>query len=322
MSSRRNKLRLLRKPPFTLVIYLLFRGLIMFIRMVPHPAPRPVVKTLSFLWRTLDRRHRGIAANNLKAAGYSDEIPELIVGIYDHFTRTLFETLNIARLIRARGIDPFVRVDNWENVTGLKGGAILVIGHMGNWELAGLAAGPGGLSLSTLARPIDNPRLDRWLTLYRTSTGMEIIPKSQAARKLTKLLRNGGKLIVQADQVPHPRSNGIVVPFFGQPALTVRSPAILALKYDCPIVPTNIWRDPDGFLHLDFTSPLVPEIFRKEEDPVRSMTAAFTSRLETFIRSHPEQWNWLHRRWKKAKDPARKVKPDTIPAGKDPAAAL
>lgn len=313
MTSPRKKIRFRpwRVPPFTLVIYLLFRGLIMFARMVPHPAPRPVVESLGTLWRILDRRHRRIAEANLRAAGYSTNIPGLIRGIYDHFTRTVFETMTVPRLLLARGTAPFVRFDHRENLDRLKGSVILVVGHLGNWELAGLAAGPGGFFLSTLARPIDNPRLDRWLHRYRTSTGMEVIPKSQAARKLTRLLRRGGKLIVQVDQVPHPRSNGIVVPFFGRPALTIRSPAILSLKYDCPIVPIDIWRDSEGIHHLDFSPPLLPESFRQEEDPVLAMTATFTNRLEGFVRRHPEQWNWLHRRWKKAKDPARR---SSVPA--------
>jgi KDO2-lipid IV(A) lauroyltransferase len=291
-----------RRPPFDLLLYFVSRGLIMFIRMTPHPAPRPLVQGLSSLWRTLDGRHRKVVEENLRLAGYTLEKSTLVQDIYNHFTASLFETLTIPRLLKSGVTKPFVQIENPEILQKVGKKALLVAGHLGNWELAGIAVTHKGIPLTALARPIDNPYLDRWINEVRISTGLDLIPKTQAIRKMTQLLRKGGYLIIAVDQVPNPRSNGIHIPFFGRNALTVKTPAILSLKYDTPIVPLNIWRDEKGCHHFKFTEPILPADFKDEEDPIRAITEAFTNRLEKFIREHPEQWNWLHRRWKKGGD--------------------
>ncbi len=307
-----------RRPPFDLLLYLVARTLIMFIRMVPHPAPRPIIQGVSLLWRTLDARHRKVVINNLILAGYPSNMSHQVRKIYEHFTQSLFETLNIPRLLTSGVSNTFLQIEEPEILKKAGKKALLVAGHLGNWEFAGLAITHKGLPLTALARPIDNPYLDKWITKIRSSTGLDLIPKGAAVRKMTSLLRKGGYLMVAIDQVPNPRSNGILVPFFGQKALTVKSPAVLALKYDTPIIPVNIWRDSDGIHHFRFTDPILPARYQEEPDPVRSITEAYTHRLEGFIREHPEQWNWLHRRWKKTgEDPSLK-KEESSPE-KDPA---
>ena len=293
-----------RRPPFDILLYLVSRGLIMFIRMAPHPTPRPLVQGVSSLWRRLDRRHRKVVEENLELAGYTQDKSKMVREIYDHFTVSLFETLTIPRLLTSGVTKPFVQIENLEIFQKIGKKALLVAGHLGNWELAGIAVTHKGMPLTALARPIDNPYLDRWINDVRRSTGLSLIPKGEAVRKMTQLLRKGGYLIVAVDQVPNPRSNGILVPFFGRKALTVKSPAILSLKYDAPIVPLNIWRDEKGCHHFKFTEPILPANFKDKEDPIRAMTETFTCRLEEFVREHPQQWNWLHRRWKKGGEPS------------------
>jgi KDO2-lipid IV(A) lauroyltransferase len=103
-------------------------------------------------------------------------------------------------------------------------------------------------------------------------------------------------LVLLADQ--DARQSGIFVNFFGRPASTVRGPAVLSLKYDAPIIPTNIYRIGPFRHHVYYGEPIEPAAFRDREDPTHAMTQAHVSALEGFIRQHPEQWLWMHRRWK------------------------
>jgi len=174
---------------------------------------------------------------------------------------------------------------------------ITVIGHLGNWELVGLAVCHAGHPLHSLARPIENPWVDRYLHGFRTQTGQRIIPKYHALGEMIRVLQRNEILIIQVDQ--DARSHGVYVDFFGRPASTHRSPALLSLKYGTPIVVANIFRE--GGLHRCVLSdPLQPDAFRGHADPVRALTQAFTAKFEECVRAHPAQWFWVHDRWKSA----------------------
>jgi KDO2-lipid IV(A) lauroyltransferase len=177
-------------------------------------------------------------------------------------------------------------------------GMITVIGHLGNWELIGLAVCAAGLPLHSLARPIENPWVDRHLQRFRTQTGQRIISKYEALGEMIRVIRGNEILIVQVDQ--DARKHGIYVDFFGRPASTHRSPAILSLKYGTPIVVADIFRDGDGIHHCVLSDPLLPDEFRGRPDPVRALTQAYTAKFEECVRAHPDQWFWLHDRWKTA----------------------
>ena len=160
----------------------------------------------------------------------------------------------------------------------------MVIGHLGNWELIGLAVNASGVRLHSLARPIENPWIDRWLGRFRTQTGQEIIPKHHALGKMMRVLASNETLVIQIDQ--NVRQGGASVEFFGRPASTHRSPALLSLKHGTPVVVANIYRE--GGRHTCVLSdPLDPELFRSLEDPVTSLTQALSDRFEDCVRRIP-----------------------------------
>jgi KDO2-lipid IV(A) lauroyltransferase len=199
-------------------------------------------------------------------------------GRIEEFTR--FERFDVADEVRRKGR-----------------GLIVVIGHLGNWEVIGLAICKAGYPLNSLARPIENPWIDRFLTRFRTQTGQKIIPKHHALGEMIRVLQRNEILIVQVDQ--NAKSAGVMTDFFGRPASTHRSPAILSLKYGTPIIVANIYRE-KGLHHCVLSDPIDPEAFRRQADPVQALTQAYTSKFEDCVRAHPEQWFWVHDRWKAA----------------------
>lgn len=299
---------LLHWPPLQLLLYLLLRSVVMVVAMFPYSMAPKIGRFLGGLIRTVDRKHVRIAAKNLeRSPGVCppDGIPKFIRKLYRHIGVSFVEMLMTPRLVMHRKILEVVRFRNTEaldRALGAGKGAIMAIGHQGNWELSGLAVTLRGYRMNSLARPIKNPWIDRYLNRFRTQTGQEIISKYGAMGSMVKSIRRNEMLVIQVDQ--DARRSGAYVKFFGRYASTQRSAALLSLKYGTPILPTNIYRE--GGLHIvAFGDPIEPGDHRGAQDPVRSLTQAYTSRLEAYIRGHPEQWFWMHDRWKTAERMAR-----------------
>jgi KDO2-lipid IV(A) lauroyltransferase len=197
-------------------------------------------------------------------------------------------------MLRRRDIDRMVRLENehyFETALKKGRGAILVLPHLGNWELGGVAVSRHGYPLSSIARPMENRLLNRHLDSLRSEQNQIIIAKYNASARMAQELKSNRLLALLVDQ--HAGSKGLWVDFFGRPASTVKSPAILSLRYRSPIIPLKVVRD-NGRHRVVMTEPIYPDQFRTVEE----LTQAFTRRIELFVREHPEQWFWLHRRWK------------------------
>ncbi|MBI4565478.1 MAG: lysophospholipid acyltransferase family protein [Planctomycetes bacterium] len=285
--------------------YLLIRYLIAVVDMCPYGAARRLGKLLGRLMYVLDAKHRRIAVKNIaRAEGMPrrpSEIHRLVRRVYEHLGISAVETLLIPRLMARDRLSRYVKLENFQifdKALAEGRGVIVVCAHLGNWELAALATSLAGYPLVSVARPIENPFLDAYVNRLRSSTGQRIVPKYNAVRTMAASLKRNSILAILADQ--NARKDGVFVPFFGRPASTVRSAALLALKYGAPIIPVNFYRHGRMEHRVVATPPLDvprdPGITR--EEAVRRITAAFTARLEAFIREHPEQWMWLHARWK------------------------
>ena len=209
------------------------------------------------------------------------------------------ETLLIPRMMSRGDLDRIVQLENFhllDDALAKGKGAIVVLAHMGNWEVSGLAVSRKGYDLSSIARPIENPFLDAYVNRLRRSTGQEIIPKQRAVRSMAESLKSNKILAILADQ--NARKNGVFVPFFGRPASTVRSPALMALKYGAPIFAVNLFRSGRNEYRVVMTPEIPIPKSGDREKVIEKITADVTARLEGFIREHPEQWMWLHARWK------------------------
>ena len=193
-----------------------------------------------------------------------------------------------------------VSVEGMEHLRSAMGrgkGALLLTAHFGNWELLAACHVLTGFRLSVVVRPLDLPTLDRVAARLRTRTGVELIDKHNALSGVLSALRRQWMVGILLDQNAS-RREGVFVPFFGVPASTSRGLALLAFKTGAPVVPVFIRREPDG-CHRVIVDPPVPlSPTGDRERDLGEATAAFTRVIEAKVRQWPEQWFWVHRRWK------------------------
>ncbi|OGL13525.1 MAG: hypothetical protein A3G97_00785 [Candidatus Rokubacteria bacterium RIFCSPLOWO2_12_FULL_69_21] len=176
-------------------------------------------------------------------------------------------------------------------------GTLLLTAHLGNWELLAAAHAHTGYPLSVVVRPLDSAVLDRVVTRFRERGGVEVIPKRRALRGVREALRRGRMVGILLDQNAS-RREGVFVPFFGEPASTSKSLALLALWSGAPVVPVFIQRDTAGSHRVTIEPALPPPATGDREEDVAAFTAAFSRVVESRIRRSPEQWFWMHRRWR------------------------
>ena len=177
-------------------------------------------------------------------------------------------------------------------------GFLITTGHLGNWEMLVLGFAALYEPISYLARPLDNPMLDDMLNARRTTFGNTPINKKNSARLAITILRDGGILGILSD-VNAQVKEGVFVPFFGVPACTSSGAAVMAIRSNALIYPTFcVWDkniDRYKFVHGTLLKP-VNSGDRKQD--IIDTTAAFTAEIERIIRAYPDQWMWIHRRWK------------------------
>jgi KDO2-lipid IV(A) lauroyltransferase len=306
--SRSEKFRFYEVKPIQFLLYLALRAVVMVIEMFPYRMAPGLARPLAWAIRTIDRKHVRIAAKNLeKSRGICppDEIPAFTARVYEHIARSFVEMVMIPGLAKRKQLLDHVRLVNFESFDRClrEGkGCIAVIGHLGNWELIGIATMLTGYPLHTLMRPITNPWIDRYLKRFRSQTGQQMIPRDRALGEMIRVLQRNKILIVQVDQ--DARQSGVYVNFFGRPASTHRAPATLSLKYNAPIVMANIFRE-GATNRCILSDPIYPDAYRDRPDPVKALTQAYSDRFEEFVRQHPDQWFWVHDRWKTAERVAR-----------------
>jgi Kdo2-lipid IVA lauroyltransferase/acyltransferase len=171
---------------------------------------------------------------------------------------------------------------------------IVFSGHIANWEIAMLAGAQHGISVAQIYRAANNPLLDRMIARYRGDGG-ELIPKGKAAaRHAIAALRRGTHLTLLADQK---MNDGIPVPFFGRPAMTAPALAVLALRFDCDVLPARVERLNGARFRLTVFPPLPATRTGKPHADAAALMARVNATLEEWIRDRPEQWLWVHRRW-------------------------
>lgn len=172
-------------------------------------------------------------------------------------------------------------------------GALVLTAHYGNWELLTAFQMLSHLSFSIVVRPLDDPIMDRVVERFRRRSGVELISKRRGLGEILDALRRGGVVVILLDQNAS-RSEGVFAPFFGIPASTSKSLAVISLRTGAPVVPIFIRRLPDGRHRVE----VEPEIPPPADRSVASYTAAFNRSIEEIIGKAPEQWFWMHRRWR------------------------
>lgn len=231
---------------------------------------------------------------------------------YENLGRTTIETAVLQRYGREKILELFDEPEDWPVVDRAmqRGkGLIIVAGHLGNWELAGSYLAARGINIEVVARQMENPLFDGYLTRTRGRIGMQVIYDGDAVRRVPRALRGNGVVGFLVDQ----GAAGLAstwVPFFGRYAKTPRGPAVFALRLQSPVVFLAPLRKPDGRFTIGFEEVPVRATDDRNAD-VDRIVADYTAVLERWVRRAPEQYFWHHRRWKHQR-------PDTPPDLGDP----
>jgi len=212
--------------------------------------------------------------------------------MFVHFAESLWELSRLHRSVPELD-DQARRVLNEVLAEG-KGG-VVISGHIGNWELLGQAIAAAGYPIATIAKPSYDPRVTQWLQEWRTTHGLQIVWRDEgnAGKAILRVLRQNGLMAFLIDQKT--KTAGYYLPFFGRPAFTPTMPAAIALRTGAPIIfcwhHRRVKRHRITFERLRY----VPTGDTKHD--VLALTVMFNDRLESAIRSAPEQWVWMHARW-------------------------
>ncbi len=296
------------RPVVDYLVYLAVRTLVCVVQALPIRLALGLANPLSGLIHALDRRHREVAAENLRHAfpeKSTCEIERLVRECYRHFCLLLIEIILLPRKFRMSNWRRHGELINGEPISKVlisERPCLLVTAHLGNWELAGFALGAIGHRTYAIARVLDNPYLERFLKRFRQATGQTIIAKKDDFDRLESVLKSGGKVATLADQDAGQR--GVFVNFFGRSASAHKAVALMALEFSARMIvagtvrTTNLISDRIGPYEMICEDVIDPEEYRDRPDAIREITQRYHDALERLIRKHPEQYFWLHRRWK------------------------
>jgi KDO2-lipid IV(A) lauroyltransferase len=183
-------------------------------------------------------------------------------------------------------------------------GALVATAHTGNWDLTACAAArwlarDGGRSrLTVVTKRLSWKALDRYWQRLRADRGVVLADAWGAAATVREALRAGGVVALMVDQAPERLSGVTTLPFLGRPAKHDLAPALLAARARCPLLVMAGWRTSDGRHRLELVEEIAPAELRGGRPAAERAAARIAAAVERFVREHPEQWLWLHRRWK------------------------
>ncbi len=251
------------------------------------------------------RKERRKALHHLQQALAGERSPKecrrIAFQSFQNLGRTFFEVLNLDRLKKG-DLDRLVRFEGEETLSAaasLGRGVIIVGGHVGNWELFALAVAMR-YPLAVVAAPIYDPRVEEIMVRLRAAHGIETLVRNSpgALKRLIAMLRRGGVVGLLIDQ--DMKTDGVFVPFFHREAYTPTGAASLAFRTGASVVVGFIVREGRDRHRVLIHGPLVLPRSGDADRDVRDQTARFTKMIEGQIRRTPEQWIWMHRRWKTA----------------------
>jgi len=259
-----------------------------------------------FIYRFLPYR-RGVILENIKRA-YGARVSALRVeqlaqAHYTHLAKLLAELISF-RFISLTARAQRVRVDGVPKLTQAflaEKGIIVLTGHFGNFEVStvsGIEHFPQVKGrIHFLRRPIKPKWLSDFLTKRFNQAGFGVIGRRGSLDEIVTILEKGDAIVFPFDQYAR-RPEGIDIPFFDVPAGTHKSMAVIAMATGSPVMPAASWREPDGTHILKFWPPLTPIEHDDVGQEIRLNTAQYNEALEQLVLAHPEQWWWVHRRWK------------------------
>ena len=271
--------------------------------LIPVSIANAIGDFLGFVWFNLDKKHRELTCKNIRDT-YGDkkndkEVKKLAKTVFQNTARMLFEHTRFHRMKR----------EDWHtlfSITGLEhlqaaheeGKGILAFsGHLGNWELLSALAYITKLEFTVVYKTIEFAPMNKYVTKKREYTGANMFPVHNALDEIVKSLKRGGIAGLYVDQNVRKRHRGVFINFLNRKACTTKGLARLALSTRAPVVPIFTFRD-KGKTHIVIL-PKMPLIETGDlEQDIFNNTQAYHSLIEEYIRKYPDQWFWIHNRWK------------------------
>ena len=285
------------------LIYIALRVLVLFLYLFDIETN---LKTACFLGRLLWKhygRGRKRALDNIRASfpGQSEQwYIQTCRRSFEHIAMLAVDMLFTARLVKKSNWRKYSKYINCEQVKWRmqeNKGLIMVAAHYGNFEIMGYLLGLFGFNIYSIARPLDNRFISRYLYGVRQRAGQKIIDKKGASEMMDKLVSQGATLCFIGDQ--DAGSKALFVDFFGRKASTYKSIGLLAIMNDIPIGVGYSRRVGNRFFfEIGIQRLILPQEWKDKRDPLKWVTQEYTKAIEDFIRQDPSQYWWLHRRWK------------------------
>ncbi len=285
------------------IIYIFIRLLINFLQLWPRQTTIKITRGIGQLsFRLASKSRNRIKQHLTKVYGKeksAEEIKKLTKNVFMHSFSAAADYVRLPIMTTAE-INSLIKVDGIEHLEKAYAenrGVIMLSAHLGNWELLGIWVSNNGFPAAAIGARIRNPYLEKLVMKFRRQCGLKNIKRGNDTREIIKALRLGqgvGMLIDQSTKV-----QGEFVDFFGYPAHTATAPYRLAKKYGSPIIPIFIHLHDDYTYHIEcFPKIKLHTTGSNHQNMINTLQECSTV-IENIIRKHPEQWTWIHRRWKK-----------------------
>jgi KDO2-lipid IV(A) lauroyltransferase len=300
-----------RKRLVDILVYLAVRVVICIAQAVRIETGASIARRLAWLFcDVLQIRNQVIEENLAHAfpALSSSARKRLTHQMWEHLFLLALEVAHTPRKIHETNWRDYIQLINEDQLVRLlleNRPLLIVTGHLGNFEVGGYVLGVLGFPTYTVARTLDNPYLDRFVNDFRGRTGQHIIPKNGGAEQIEKVLSHNGTMTFLADQYAGPK--GCWVEFFDRPASAYKAIALLSLQYNAMMaVSAATRRDKPMRFVLHNYAMADPQASDADLGTIGELTQWYTARLEELIRLAPDQYWWLHKRWKDTRESRKK----------------
>jgi KDO2-lipid IV(A) lauroyltransferase len=299
-----------RKQVIDYLVYLLIRVFVAVAQAVRIETGQMIAQALAWLFCDVLKIRGKVLEENLShafPAKTSDQRRQLARRMWEHLFLLVLEVAHTPRKIHETNWRDYVELTNEKQLIELlfqERPLLITTAHLGNFEVGGYLLGILGFPTYTVARTLDNPYLDRFVNDFRSRTGQFIIPKNGGYDQIETVLSNNGTMTFLADQYAGPK--GCWITFFNRQASAHKAIALLSLEHDAMIaVSASTRTDRPMHFHLHNYAMFDPSDKANASCSVKDMTQWYSSRLEELIAKTPEQYWWIHRRWKDTREPKK-----------------
>jgi KDO2-lipid IV(A) lauroyltransferase len=276
-----------------IVEYCLLRAILALLHYTPLPAANAIAHLIARVFDRALPKLRRVAVGNLELAGFGAR-PDIVDGVFESLARLLVAFAKFPSINR-RNIHQWIRYEGLEHYQQAKQrgrGVLFATAHLGNWELSAFAHAVLTEPMNVLVRPLDNSLIDEFVERRRALSGNRVITKKDAARTVLKALKNNEAVGILVDQ-NSVLNEGVFVDFFGVPACTNAAFVRLAAHSGAAVIPGfALWSRDEGRYVLRFLPPI------EMTGDAQADTQRLHTVIEQIVRAHPDQWLWIHRRWK------------------------